>query len=95
MWNACLYASPTQRPSPPLEDGHSGVHRRYRRLPNTMTLHDAQCAGWIQEFDVVVVRVFRISMGSTDTGSGIEEDDDKFGLSKSVSYSDRYQENED
>ena len=89
------YPPPTQRPPPPLEDGHSGVRRRYRRLPNTMTLHDAQCAGWIQEFDVVVVRVFRISMGSTDTGSGIEEDDDKFGLSKSVLDSDSDDDNED
>jgi hypothetical protein len=89
------YPPPTQRPSPPLEDGHSGVHRRYRRLPNIMTLHDAQCAGWIQEFDVVVVRVFRISLGSTDTGSGIEEDDDKFGLSKSVLDSDSDDDNED
>ena len=45
---------------------------KYRRLPNTMSLHDAQQAGWLQEFDVVVIRIFSIDR------------DDEFGQSKSV-----------
>lgn len=70
---------PKERPEQP-----NGV-RRYRRLPNTMTLHDAQCAGWIQEFDVVVVRAFNILVGGTNNDGGEEE---KFGSSKSVLDSD-------
>ncbi|KAL3765630.1 hypothetical protein ACHAWU_002660 [Discostella pseudostelligera] len=89
-------------PPPPRKDsGGGGAHqqqhsqerpeqpngvRRYRRLPNTMTLHDAQCAGWIQEFDVVVVRAFNILIGGTNDGGG--EGQEKYGSSKSVLDSD-------
>jgi hypothetical protein len=47
-------------------------NKNYRRLPNTMSLHDAQQAGWLQEFDAVVIRTFPL------------ERDDEFGQSKSV-----------
>ncbi|KAL3805550.1 hypothetical protein ACHAW5_004779 [Stephanodiscus triporus] len=38
---------------PPPADGDDNNTRwtRYRMLPNTMTLHDAQRAGWLREFD--------------------------------------------
>ena len=32
----------------------------YRRLPNTMSLHDAQQGGWLQEFDTTVIRTFSL-----------------------------------
>eukprot|EP00984_Skeletonema_dohrnii_P000770 scaffold223_cov96-Skeletonema_dohrnii-CCMP3373.AAC.3 len=32
----------------------------YRRLPNTMSLHDAQQGGWLQEFDTIVIRTFSL-----------------------------------
>ncbi|KAL3786877.1 hypothetical protein HJC23_013798 [Cyclotella cryptica] len=31
---------------------------KYRRLPNTMSLHDAQGAGWLKEFDLVLIRIY-------------------------------------
>lgn len=52
---------------PPLVPSASGDDKntptqpqRYRRLPNTMTLHDAERAGWIREFDVVLVRIYSL-----------------------------------
>jgi len=50
----------------------SSNKKNYRRLPNMMSLHDAQQAGWLQEFDAVVIRTFSL------------ERDDEFGQSKSV-----------
>eukprot|EP00984_Skeletonema_dohrnii_P004319 scaffold1531_cov78-Skeletonema_dohrnii-CCMP3373.AAC.1 len=32
----------------------------YKRLPNTMSLHDAQQGGWLQEFDTIVIRTFSL-----------------------------------
>ncbi|KAL7516026.1 hypothetical protein ACHAWX_001085, partial [Stephanocyclus meneghinianus] len=32
--------------------------KKYRRLPNTMPLHDAQLAGWLNEFDLVMIRIY-------------------------------------
>lgn len=32
--------------------------KKYRRLPNTMSLHDAQLAGWLNEFDLVMIRIY-------------------------------------
>ena len=55
-----------------------GGERRYRRLPNTMSLHDAQAAGWVTDFDVVVVRIYSLAGGN----EGGEEEE--FGPSKSV-----------
>ena len=49
--------------------------KRYRRLPNTMSLHDAQAAGWVKEFGVVVVRIYSLVGGV---------DGEEFGPSKSV-----------
>jgi hypothetical protein len=45
---------------------------RYRRLPNTMTLHDAERAGWIREFDVVLVRIYSLLtiVEGTNTNDG-------------------------
>eukprot|EP00986_Skeletonema_menzelii_P002682 scaffold747_cov145-Skeletonema_menzelii.AAC.8 len=48
------------------------VNNNYRRLPNTMSLHDAQQAGWLQEFDTVIIRMFSL------------ERDDEFCQSRSV-----------
>lgn len=48
------------------------VNNNYRRLPNTMSLHDAQQSGWLQEFDTVIVRTFSL------------ERDDGFCQSRSV-----------
>ncbi|KAL7532438.1 hypothetical protein ACHAXR_004621 [Thalassiosira sp. AJA248-18] len=48
--------------------------KRYRRLPNTMSLHDAQTAGWVKDFDMVVVRIY--SLVGHECG--------EFGPSKSV-----------
>jgi hypothetical protein len=46
--------------------------QRYRRLPNTMTLHDAERAGWIWEFDVVLVRIYSLLniVEGTNTNDG-------------------------
>ncbi len=57
---------------PPGNTKDDTTNIKYRRLPNTMSLHDAQQAGWLQEFDVVVIRIFSIDR------------DDEFGQSKSV-----------
>jgi hypothetical protein len=57
---------------PPESTKDDTTNSKYRRLPNTMPLHDAQQAGWLQEFDVVVIRIFSIDR------------DDEFGQSKSV-----------
>ena len=56
---------------PPRSMKDDTTNMKYRRLPNTMSLHDAQQAGWLQEFDVVVIRIFSLS-------------NDEFGQSKSV-----------
>lgn len=61
---------------PPVSTKDDTTNIKYRRLPNTMSLHDAQQAGWLQEFDVVVIRIFSIDR------------DDEFGQSKSVLDSD-------
>jgi hypothetical protein len=57
---------------PPGNTKDDTTNIKYRRLPNTMSLHDAQQAGFLQEFDVVVIRIFSIDR------------DDEFGQSKSV-----------
>ena len=51
----------------------ASVNNKYRRLPNTMSLHDAQQGGWLQEFDTIVIRTF-----------SLERDDDESGQTKSV-----------
>ena len=70
---------------PPESTKDDTTNIKYRRLPNTMSLHDAQQAGFLQEFDVVVIRIFSIDR------------DDEFGQSKSVldSESDVDSENND
>ena len=50
---------------------------KYRRLPNTTTLHDAQLKGWLNEFDLVLVRTYKLSSDSSDI-------DGSFGPSRSV-----------
>lgn len=40
----------------------------YKRLPNMMTLHEARNAGWLAEFDVVVVRVYSIKSDGDGQG---------------------------
>ena len=60
------------------EEGGGGTV--YKRLPNTMTLHDAQSSGWLQEFDVVMVRIYSIAE--------IDGNGDYYGPSKSVLDSD-------
>ena len=52
--------------------------KRYRRLPNTTSLHDAELKGWINEFDLVLIRIFQLS---SHNGS---ETDGVVGPSKSV-----------
>ena len=47
-----------QRPEHPRWSGEG-----YRRLPNAMTLHDAKRAGWVGEFDKVVVHVYSLVAG--------------------------------
>ena len=58
------------------------VNNNYRRLPNTMSLHDAQQAGWLHDFDFVIIRTF--SLGR----------DDEFCQSRSVLDPDSDAENE-
>lgn len=61
-------------------DTQTENEKRYRRLPNTMTLHDAQNSGYVNEFDVVVIRIYALN----STNGGEEYD----GPSKSVLESD-------
>jgi hypothetical protein len=42
-------------------------NERYRRLPNTMSLHDAQRQGWLNEFDAVLIRLYMLQ-GDDSTG---------------------------
>jgi hypothetical protein len=42
--------------------------KRYRRLRNTMALHDAQREGWLNDFDTVLIRVYMISSDGELTG---------------------------
>ena len=55
--------------------------KRYRRLPNTMSLHDAQVAGYLNEFDVVIVRIYSLLSGESS-----KDDEEEYynGPSKSV-----------
>ena len=61
-----------------------GGEKRYRRLFNTMSLHDASNAGYVNEFDVVVVRIYSLNCSSSE--------DEEFGPSKSVSDPDSDEE---
>ena len=54
-----------------------GGKKKYRRLPSTMSLHDAECGGWLNEFDMVLIRIYSIYTTSVD------EVDSKVGPSKS------------
>jgi hypothetical protein len=54
----------------------SESEKRYRRLPNTMSLHDAQRAGYLNEFDVVLIRIYSVDNACAD--------DEAVGPSKSV-----------
>jgi hypothetical protein len=87
-----LVRYPPPPPPPPAGDviqqpGHprrSG--KRYRRLPNAMTLHDAERAGWVGEFDAVLVRVYSLVACRDGGGATMADDgeDDDRGPSKSV-----------
>ncbi|EJK65250.1 hypothetical protein THAOC_13914 [Thalassiosira oceanica] len=48
---------------------------RYRRLPNTMTLQEAEKRGFLQDFDIILIRIYSLSAAS---------EADRFGPSKSV-----------
>ena len=54
--------------------------KRYRRLPNTMSLNDAERSGWIKDFDVVVVRIYSLAGKS----GGTDNEEGGYGPSKSV-----------
>lgn len=68
----------------PRQQRHRG-NDRYRRLPNTMTLHDAERAGWVQEFDAILVLVYPLAVRRDGVGTMVAdgEDGDR-GPSKSV-----------
>ncbi|EED87623.1 predicted protein [Thalassiosira pseudonana CCMP1335] len=66
------------------DDVRETTNNRYRRLPNTMSLHDAQEAGWIEEFDVVMIRIYSLHKG----------DGEGYGQSKSVLDPDSEEEKE-
>ena len=51
--------------------------QRYRRLPNTMTLHDAERDGWIREFDSILVRVYPL-VAHLDGCDAMAVDDDEY-----------------
>ncbi len=58
----------------------------YRRLPNAMTLHDTERAGWVSEFDKVVVRMYSL-VACCGGGGGVavvDGEDGDCGPSKSV-----------
>jgi hypothetical protein len=59
--------------------GIDGVTTTYRRLPNTMSLHEAQQAGYLQEFDMVVIRMFSIDRHDefSQSKSVLDPDDDE------------------
>jgi len=66
---------------PPLLSGgnETQTEKRYKRLPNTMSLHDAQSAGYVNEFDVVVIRIYALNGTNGDDGpskSVLEEESD-------------------
>ena len=50
--------------------------KRYRRLPNTISLHDAQSAGYVNEFDVVVIRIYALNSDDGGSKSVLEEESD-------------------
>ncbi|KAL9183347.1 hypothetical protein ACHAXT_005134 [Thalassiosira profunda] len=65
---------------PPSTERKAEGEIRYRRLPNTTSLHDAQKAGWVQEFDVVVVRIYDLNAAAvTDPESDDESMDEEDG----------------
>jgi len=65
------------RHPPPSDDDGDARGAHYRRLPGVMTLHEAQAAGWVREFDTVVVRIYSLDLGPslsvTDPTAGDDE----------------------
>jgi len=63
---------------PPLQSSgnETQTEKRYRRLPNTMSLHDAQSAGYVNEFDIVVIRIYALSGIDGGSKSVLEEESD-------------------
>ena len=63
---------------PPLSSvgNDTQTEKRYRRLPNTISLHDAQNSGYVNEFDVVAIRVYALNSGDGPSKSVLEEDSD-------------------
>ena len=47
-----------------------GEKKKYRRLPSTISLHDAEQGGWLNEFDMVLIRIYSIHITSGDTKVG-------------------------
>ena len=58
--------------------------KEYRRLPNLMALHEAEEQGYLNQFDRVVVRKYRLCTSDTDDGDGDDHDGIGSGPSKSV-----------
>ena len=53
---------------------NSTEEARYRRLPNTMTLQEAEKRGFLHDFDAILIRIYSLSAS----------EEDRFGPSKSV-----------
>ena len=54
----------------------------YRKLPNTMSLHDAHQAGWLKEFDTVIIRTFSLEHDDGQSKSVLDPDSDDDGESE-------------
>ncbi|KAL7512095.1 hypothetical protein ACHAXN_009066 [Cyclotella atomus] len=58
----------------------SGTEQKYRRLPNTISLHDAQRDGWLDDFDTVLIRVYMLTSDGDTSGpskSVLDEESDE------------------
>lgn len=55
--------------------------KEYRRLPNLMAFHEAEAQGYLNQFDRIVVRKYRLCTSNTDDD---DDDNDGSGPTKSV-----------